>query len=271
MSLEEKEFKHISVLLEETIDSLNIKPDGIYVDGTLGGGGHAYEVLKRLSSKGRYIGIDQDEDAIAAASKRLSEFSDQVTIVRSNYCNMKQVIYFLFSMLLFLSISCNKGEDISFEETPYYLGYFEGKVNSQDISIANQSNSHSFIDHGNFWQEVNTDLSGFYWEIPLGVHISDYPYPMLRISLIPLREGEYLIDKGKLLNEEIESTVRITKDDAKIVYHPLKSSFRIQVDSIRFHEGSGTPYIEGKMEGILYNIENSEDSIVIKDAIFGIH
>ena len=179
---------------------------------------------------------------------------------------MKQVIYFLFSMLLFLSISCNKGEDISF-----YLGYFEGKVNSQDISIANQSNSHSFIDHGNFWQEVNTDLSGFYWEIPLGVHISDYPYPMLRISLIPLREGEYLIDKGKLLNEEIESTVRITKDDAKIVYHPLKSSFRIQVDSIRFHEGSGTPYIEGKMEGILYNIENSEDSIVIKDAIFGIH
>ena len=174
---------------------------------------------------------------------------------------MKQVIYFLFSMLLFLSISCNKGEDISFEETPYYLGYFEGKVNSQDISIANQSNSHSFIDHGNFWQEVNTDLSGFYWEIPLGVHISDYPYPMLRISLIPLREGEYLI----------ESTVRITKDDAKIVYHPLKSSFRIQVDSIRFHEGSGTPYIEGKMEGILYNIENSEDSIVIKVGIFGIH
>ena len=76
---------------------------------------------------------------------------------------------------------------------------------------------------------------------------------------------------SKLLNEEIESTVRITKDDAKIVYHPLKSSFRIQVDSIRFHEGSGTPYIEGKMEGILYNIENSEDSIVIKDAIFGIH
>ena len=184
---------------------------------------------------------------------------------------MAGFIFSLFILLLFSFVSCDKDEDTSFEETPYYLGYFEGKVNSQDISIANQSNSHSFIDHGNFWQEVNTDLSGFYWEIPLGVHISDYPYPMLRISLIPLREGEYLIDKGKLLNEEIESTIRITKDDAKIVYHPLKSSFRIQVDSIRFHEGSGTPYIEGKMEGILYNIENSEDSIVIKDAIFGIH
>ena len=75
---------------------------------------------------------------------------------------MKQVIYFLFSMLLFLSISCNKGEDISFEETPYYLGYFEGKVNSQDISIANQSNSHSFIDHGNFWQLFSR--SRWFWD-----------------------------------------------------------------------------------------------------------
>lgn len=92
MNKEEKEFKHISVLLEETIDSLNIKPDGIYVDGTLGGGGHAYEVLKHLSPKGRYIGIDQDEDAIAAAGKRLSIYGDRVTIVRSNYCNMKQVL-----------------------------------------------------------------------------------------------------------------------------------------------------------------------------------
>jgi 16S rRNA (cytosine1402-N4)-methyltransferase len=87
------EFKHISILLEETIDNLNIKPDGIYVDGTLGGGGHAYEVLKRLSSKGRYIGIDQDEDAIKAASERLSEFKDQVNIVRSNYSQMKQVLH----------------------------------------------------------------------------------------------------------------------------------------------------------------------------------
>jgi len=71
--------------------------------------------------------------------------------------------------------------------------------------------------------------------------------------------------------EKMKPAIIPSKDDAKIVYHPLKSSFRIQVDSIRFHEGSGTPYIEGKMEGILYNIENSEDSIVIKDAIFGIH
>lgn len=82
-------FKHESVLLEETVDGLNIKPDGIYVDGTLGGGGHAYEVCKHLSNKGRFIGIDQDEAAIEAASARLSDFGERVTIVRSNYCDMK--------------------------------------------------------------------------------------------------------------------------------------------------------------------------------------
>jgi 16S rRNA (cytosine1402-N4)-methyltransferase len=86
------EFKHTSVLLPETIESLDIKPDGIYVDGTLGGAGHAYEVCKRLGENGRFIGIDQDGDAILAATKRLEPFQDKVTIVRSNYCNMREVL-----------------------------------------------------------------------------------------------------------------------------------------------------------------------------------
>lgn len=84
------EFSHKSVLLNETIDALKIKPDGIYVDGTLGGGGHSYEICKRLSDKGRLIGIDQDAAAIEAASERLGEFKDRVTIIRSNYCEMKK-------------------------------------------------------------------------------------------------------------------------------------------------------------------------------------
>ncbi len=86
------EFKHKSVLLRETIEYLNVRPDGVYVDGTLGGGGHAYEVCRRLSGRGRLIGIDQDEDAIKAAARRLAEFEDKIQIIRSNYCKMQDVL-----------------------------------------------------------------------------------------------------------------------------------------------------------------------------------
>lgn len=86
------EFVHKSVLLQETIEALQIKPDGIYVDGTLGGGGHSYEICRRLGPKGRLIGIDQDEAAIAAAGERLREFGDRVTIVRDNYVNFPAVM-----------------------------------------------------------------------------------------------------------------------------------------------------------------------------------
>lgn len=81
-------FVHKSVLLEETVGNLHIKPEGTYVDGTLGGGGHAYEILKHLSDQGRLIGIDQDDAAVTAAMHRLKEFQN-VTYIRSNYCNIK--------------------------------------------------------------------------------------------------------------------------------------------------------------------------------------
>ena len=87
------EFVHKSVLLNETIDGLNIQPDGIYVDGTLGGGGHAYEVCRRLGDKGSIVGIDQDAAAIEAAGNRLKDFGEKVTIVRSNYCDMKSKLH----------------------------------------------------------------------------------------------------------------------------------------------------------------------------------
>lgn len=85
-------FNHTSVLLQETIDGLNIRPDGVYVDGTLGGGGHSYEIASRLSDRGQLIGIDQDEAAITAAGERLKEFGDRVIIVRSNYRNTKSIL-----------------------------------------------------------------------------------------------------------------------------------------------------------------------------------
>ena len=86
------EFNHYSVLRDETIEQLNILPDGIYVDGTLGGAGHSLEICKRLSEKGQLIGIDQDADAIRAASERLQNFSDRVTVVRSNYADIYNIL-----------------------------------------------------------------------------------------------------------------------------------------------------------------------------------
>lgn len=85
------EFVHKSVLLDETIEGLAIKPDGIYLDGTLGGGGHSSEICRRLAG-GHLIGIDQDEEALAAASERLKLFQDKITLVRDNYCNAPEVI-----------------------------------------------------------------------------------------------------------------------------------------------------------------------------------
>ena len=85
-------FEHKSVLLKETVAGLNIKPDGVYVDGTLGGGGHALEVCRHLGEGGRLIGIDQDPDAIAAASLRLKDYREKATIVKSNYENMASIL-----------------------------------------------------------------------------------------------------------------------------------------------------------------------------------
>ena len=86
------EFKHTSVLLKETIEALNIVPGGVYLDGTLGGGGHAFEVCKKLNDNGRLYGIDQDADAIKAAGKRLEGFGEKAVIIRDNYCNAREVL-----------------------------------------------------------------------------------------------------------------------------------------------------------------------------------
>ena len=86
-----KEFHHVSVLLQECIDGLDIKPDGIYVDGTLGGAGHSSQIAARLTT-GRLIGIDRDPVALAAAGKRLEPYKDRVTLVHSNFCEMAQVL-----------------------------------------------------------------------------------------------------------------------------------------------------------------------------------
>lgn len=86
------EFNHVSVLLEEVIENLDIKPDGVYVDGTLGGAGHASRVCEKLGSEGMFIGLDQDETAIRVSTERLAKFGEKVHIVKSNYVHMKEVL-----------------------------------------------------------------------------------------------------------------------------------------------------------------------------------
>lgn len=85
-------FEHTSVLLDETINNLNIKPSGIYIDGTLGGGGHSIEILKRLNKNGKLIGIDQDDEALKAASQRLGEYADNFTAVKNNFVHIDKVL-----------------------------------------------------------------------------------------------------------------------------------------------------------------------------------
>ena len=86
------EFSHYSVLLDECIQALDIKPDGLYVDCTAGGGGHSLEIAKRLTDGGRLIAIDRDADAINATKKRLSEYSERITLVHDNFSNIKQIL-----------------------------------------------------------------------------------------------------------------------------------------------------------------------------------
>jgi len=110
------EFSHRSILLDEVIEGLNIRPDGIYVDGTLGGGGHSYQVAKRLTEGGKLIGIDQDEEAIAAAGERLKEFSDRVIIERSNYVSFREILNLhgidkVNGILLYLGVSSHQLDD----------------------------------------------------------------------------------------------------------------------------------------------------------------
>ncbi len=113
---ERVEFRHTSVLLEEAVESLRVSPDGIYVDGTLGGGGHSYEIARRLSEGGKLIGIDQDAAAVEAAGKRLGEFKNKVVIVRANYAQMEEKlgelgISSVDGILLDLGVSSNQLDD----------------------------------------------------------------------------------------------------------------------------------------------------------------
>ena len=105
------EFKHTSVLLQECIDGLNIRSDGLYIDGTLGGGGHSFEIAKRLTQGGVLIGIDQDEEALSAAGERLFVYSDRVRLVHDNYENMENAVRSFLEETAFSVVQREEGQD----------------------------------------------------------------------------------------------------------------------------------------------------------------
>ncbi len=134
------EFHHVSVLLEECIDGLNIKPDGIYVDGTLGGAGHSSRIAAKLDT-GRLIGIDRDPVALKAAGKRLVPYGDRVTLVHNNFCEIKQVLQDLEiesvdGILLDLGVSSPQLDDGSRGFSYMADAHLDMRMNSEDALTA---------------------------------------------------------------------------------------------------------------------------------------
>ena len=143
------EFHHVSVLLDECIEGLNIKPDGIYVDGTLGGAGHSSQIAKRLTT-GRLIGIDRDPVALKAAGERLAPYADRVTLVHSNFCEIAQVLEDLNiagvdGILLDLGVSSPQLDDGSRGFSYMADAPLDMRMNSEDtLSAYDVVNSWSF-------------------------------------------------------------------------------------------------------------------------------
>ena len=136
------EFHHVSVLLEECLDGLDIKPDGIYVDGTLGGAGHSSQIAKRLTT-GRLIGIDRDPVALRAAGERLAPYKENVTLVHSNFCEIKSVLAELGisgvdGILLDLGVSSPQLDDSSRGFSYMADAPLDMRMNSQDVLDAGQ-------------------------------------------------------------------------------------------------------------------------------------
>ena len=206
-------FKHKSVLLEETIDSLNIKPDGIYVDGTLGGGGHASEVCRRLGEHGRLIGFDQDQDAITAAGERLAEFGDKVTIVRSNYEQIK-------SVLQELGIEKVDGIYLDLGVSSYQLYTAErGFSYREDAPLdmrMDQRQSLTARDIVNEYSEVPSTEAGIY-DVQVAVSCYDG-----YLRLYPLHYGQCVSREPQIMGErtfKISTEVTLSATDGAVIYY----------------------------------------------------
>ena len=207
------EFAHKSVLLDETIENLNIKPDGIYVDGTLGGAGHSSEICRHLSKNGWLIGIDQDEDAITASRKRLTEFDNRVTIIRDNYCNMT-------SQLKELNIRGVDGIILDLGVSSYQLDAV-----SRGFTYRNDAPLDMRMD--NRQEKTAADIVNTYTEQDLYHVIRDYgedPFAKNIAKHIVMRREQAPIRTTEELNEVIRAAIpaKVRKNGG----HPSKRTFQ---------------------------------------------
>lgn len=213
------EFSHRSVLLDECIEGLAIKPDGIYVDGTCGGGGHSFEIAKRLTT-GRLIGIDQDEDAIKAASKRLSVYGDKITMVRSNFSELSDIC-----------------KDLGIEKIDGLL--IDLGVSSFQLDEAERGFSYSADAPLDMRMDQRKELSAY--DV-----VNTYPEEELRRILFEYGEEKFSAKIAeKIVSERSRSPIRTTLELSELIksaipaaarnggHHPAKRSFqaiRIEVN-----------------------------------------
>lgn len=228
------EFKHIPIMLEEVIEGLDIKPDGIYVDGTLGGGGHSYEIAKRLVSGGRLIGIDQDEAAIKAAGARLSGFGDKVTIVRSNYAQMVSVLQ---------SLGIEQVDGILLD-----LGVSSHQLDNAERGFSYMEDAPLDMRMDRRQEKTAGDIVNFYSQAELTRIIRDYGEDKfaakIAAKIIAFRENKPVETTGELaeiIKSAIPMKYRLTGG------HPAKRTFQ----AIRIELNRELEILEESIEGML--------------------
>ena len=231
---ENVEFKHIPIMLEQVIEGLDIKPDGIYVDGTLGGGGHSYEIAKRLVSGGRLIGIDQDEAAINAAGARLSEFNDRVTIVRSNYAQMVSVLH---------SLDINRVDGILLD-----LGVSSHQLDNAERGFSYMEDAPLDMRMDRRQEKTAWDIVNYYSQAELTRIIRDYGEDKfaakIAAKIIGFRENKLIETTGELaeiIKLAIPIKYRLTGG------HPAKRTFQ----AIRIELNRELEVLEESIEGMI--------------------
>ena len=206
-------FEHVSVLLEETIEELKIKENGIYVDGTLGGAGHAFQVCKRLGENGRFVGIDQDEAAIQTGKERLASFGDKVSVVRSNYCNMKEVLH---------QLGIEKVDGIVLD-----LGVSSYQLDTVERGFTYKEDAPLDMRMDNRQEMTAKDIVNHYSEMELYRIIRDYGEDKFAKNIakhIVMRRQEKEIETTYELNEAIKAAIpmKVRKNGG----HPSKKTFQ---------------------------------------------